>query len=175
MPLNPNQLKFAQLSAGGMNKRQAYREAYPKCGSEKAASTKSQLLWSDPRVVKVVEDIRKASSTVSTLSVREKREFLARTVRCNVQNLSEEDADLVESIKKSYDKDGNFLSEDLRLGSKLKAIEIDNRLAGHNEPEEHKVDVGGGVMLVPVGGASLDEWEKEAVAQQEALKDKQAG
>lgn len=178
-PLNQSQMEFARLVASGLKQGESYLKAYPRCHSVKSSNTKSQLLLSDHRVQAEIRRLQKATETPLTLSVQEKREFLARVVRADVTKIDPDDPNesnesngkLLDSVNRSFDKDGNQLKTTVKMVSKIQAIEADNKLAGHNSPEEHNLNVGGGVMLVPMGGITLNEWEKEAVAQQEAMKD----
>lgn len=175
-PLTPNQATFTKLVAAGGVQITSYMEAFPRCKSRKAANSASQVLLKDPRIQAEIRRLQKATETPLTLSIQEKREFLARVVRADITKIDPDDPDekngqLLDSVNRSYDKDGNQLKTTVKLCSKIQAIEVDNKLAGHNTPEEHNLNVGGGVMLVPMGGVTLDEWEKAAVAQQEALKD----
>lgn len=109
------------------------------------------------------------------MSRYEKRTFLARVARANPlkinpDNPDDENGDLVESVTRHYDREGNHIRTVIKLPSKLQAVEIDNRMTGDNEPEVHELRLGGGVMLVPVGAETLDGWEKHAITQQQELK-----
>jgi hypothetical protein len=143
--------------------------------SKNTASTEATRLEKAPEIKAEIARLKQKTETSATLSRQEKREFLARVVRAEYPQIDPEDPlspnlDLVESMQRHYNKDGELTRISFKLPSKTSAIEIDNKMAGHNEPEEHNVTFEGGVMLVPLGGATLDQWEKEAAKQQEALK-----
>jgi hypothetical protein len=151
-----------------MTKTDAYLDAYPRTRKPETARVSYQKLEKDPRIQKRIKELQEATETDLVLSRQEKREFLARVVRANLGGL-DESSDLLDSVTRRYDKEGNEISTTFKLPSKASCIEIDNKMAGHNEPEEMNVHHDGGVMLVPTGGGTLDEWEKEAVAQQKKL------
>lgn len=159
---------------GEMSKGKCYMEAFPRCRTEEAARKGFSRLENLPHIQAEIKRLQDATETGETLTRQEKRVFLARVVRVNPVAIDpddpeDENADLVEGVTRRYDKEGNHISTSFKMPSKMSAVEIDNKMAGHNEPDEVKHTHGGGVMLVPVGGDSLDEWEKDAVKQQEAL------
>ncbi len=176
-PLTPQQEKFCQLRAGGeMSKTDCYLTAYPRTKKAETARVNYQRLEKDPRISARIKELMQATETDLVLGRQEKREFLARVVRANFKSIDpddpeEENADLIESITRRYNKDGDHIATTIKLPSKATCIEIDNRMAGHNEPEEHLHKHEGGVMLVPTGGGTMDEWEKEAVRQQQELQE----
>lgn len=167
-------LYCANRATGEMGKAESYLASFPRCKSKGSAITSSALLEKDERIQAEIKRLLDATETEETLSRQEKRIRLARIVRVNSLAIDPDDsedanADLVESVKRNFDKDGNHISTTFKIPSKLKAIEIDNRLAGHNEPDEVNHHIDGGVMLVPTGADSLDDWEKDAVKQQGEL------
>jgi len=153
-----------------MSKTEAYMSAFPRTKKRETARSSYQKLEADPRIPARIKELQEATETDLVLTRQEKREFLARIVRANLAEL-DESSDLIESVTRRYDKEGNETGTTYKMPSKAQCIEIDNKMAGHNEPEEVNHNFEGGVMLVPTGGASLDEWEKAAIAQQEALKE----
>lgn len=162
---------FAQLMAGGEKPAvDCYRLAYPKAKNYKAVRNLASRLSKRPDVAAEIKRLQKETESSLTLSRQEKREFLARVVRGNLAEL-DESSDLVESVSRNFDKDGNEIKVTVKMPGKATCIEIDNRMAGHNEPEEYKHTVENGVMLVPVGASTLDEWEKFAAKQQAELKE----
>jgi len=172
MALSTQQTKYCQLRAGGDISRQAaYGQAYPNA-SKKTAGSQGSLLEMKPKILAEIKRLQDATETPLVLSRQEKREFLARVVRADLNSLEKDanNSDLVEHISHNFDKGGNEIKTTYKMPGKAQCIEIDNKMAGHNEPEEHKVTVENGVMLVPVGGATLDDWEKQAAEQQEKLK-----
>lgn len=173
--LTKSQSLYCSNRAGGeMTKVDCYLNAYPRCKSKESAKASWQMLEKQPHIQEEIKRLQDATETSETLTRQEKRVFLARCVRVNglaidPEDSDDENADLVMDVKRSYDKEGNHVGTAFKLPSKLGAVEIDNKMAGHNEPDEVNHTHGGGVMLVPIGGESLDEWEKDAVKQQKGM------
>ena len=168
--LTAKKLRYAQLRAEAMlPKFKCYAEAT----GVKESSAKSQYLYFErcPAVQAEIKRLQKETETKLVLSWQEKREFLARVVRAKVSELPE-DSDLIESIQRHYDRNGNEVRVTIKLPLKSACIDLDNKMAGHNGPEEINVTLEGGVMVVPAFGATLADWEKEAIAQQDGLKKK---
>ena len=168
-------LYCANRVRGEATKVGCYMEAFPRCKSKDAARSSYQDLERLPHIQEEIKRLQDATETSETLSRQEKRVFLARCVRVNALAIDPEDvddpnADLVTDVKRRYDKDGNHVETSFKTPAKLNAVEIDNKMAGHNEPDEVSHHLDGGVMLVPTGGENLDEWEKDAVKQQEGMK-----
>lgn len=172
MVLTPDHVNYCRYRAeGGRNKTQAYLQAFPNA-QPKSANTLAARLEKRAEIQAEINRLQKKTETATVLTRQEKREFLARVVRAKLSDLTEE-SDLVDSKTMYYDKEGNHVRTVLKMPGKATCIEIDNKMAGHNEPEKVDVTVNGGVMFVPVpsGGATLEDWEKASVAQQEVLRD----
>lgn len=182
--LTPQQIAYCQHRAmGELPKYQCYMLAYDCTRNTANAGDGWQRLEKKPEIMEYIKKLQKDTEVAGTLTRIEKRLFLARVVRAswkqfngNPEIIDPEsgeitDGDLINSITTKFDKDGNHLGDKIELPSKLEAIKIDNLMAGHNEPEETNVNLlGQGVMLVPVGGNTQEEWERAAMAQQEELK-----
>jgi hypothetical protein len=170
--LTEEQKIYARHRADGtLGKREAYLAAYPNA-SRKSAPVLASRMDQRPEVRAEIERLQKKTETSTVLTRQEKREFLARVVRAKIGEI-DETSDLCDSKTLYYDKEGNHIRTVLKMPSKAQCVEIDNKMAGHNEPEKVDVTVNGGVMFVPVpsGGATLEDWEKASVAQQEALRE----
>jgi hypothetical protein len=180
--MTENEDKYCHLRALGdpkdgqtLTKYVCYQRAFRDCPKQTASNRATQL-EKRPEIQARIQELKDKTETSLVLSRQEKREFLARAVRVRKSEIDPEDpndpnGDLIESLTRHYDKDGNHVRTTFRMVAKGKAIEIDNKMAGHNEPEEHNINVGGGVMLVPIGkGDAMDEWEKAAAQHQEGLK-----
>ena len=168
-------LYCAARASGEVPKGQCYLNAFPGCKTIKSARSLYQKLDKQPHIQAEMKRLQDGTETAETLTRQEKRVFLARVVRVNPIAIDPDDAedpnaDLIESVTRRYNGEGDHISTTFRVPSKLSAVEVDNKMAGHNEPDEHNHNHNGGVMLVPSGGANLDDWEKDAVKQQEALK-----
>jgi len=135
------QLKFAQGVAQGLCQADAYQAAYPRSNRKSASTNGGRLLRRDD----IQEEIRRLRNLAETLpgspllTIREKREFLARIIRAKVGALADEgpdgpDADLWESVKIT-DR-----SSEYKLPSKLMALKADNDLAGDGEDAEKNSD-----------------------------------
>ena len=123
--LSGPQRKFCEGIVAGLNGTDAYCRAYPK-SSRAASRARAPILLAKDSVQTEITRLRakadeKAGSAVLTLA--EKRSFVARLVRAKVADLPP-DSDLFNSVKRS--KDGI----EFRLPDKLRAIELDNDLAG---------------------------------------------
>lgn len=169
-------LYCANRANGETTKVGCYMEAFPRCKSRDAARQSYQMLEKQPHIQEEIKRLQDATETNETLSRQEKRIFLARVVRANLANIDPDDEDvdggmdLASAVTRRFNKEGDHISTSVSLPSKLAAIEIDNKMAGHNEPDEVNHHLDGGVMLVPTGGDNLDEWEKAAVKQQAAMR-----
>lgn len=124
--------RFCEGIVAGKSATDAYAEAYPRTGRSTARKHASRLM-KDEGVKAEIARLRaqadaKAGSAVLTLM--EKRMFLARLVRCNLRKLNEVDGDLFVSVKHTE------AGTEYRIGCKLKAIEIDNDLAGEGSEAE---------------------------------------
>lgn len=175
--LTEQERNYCALIVEGVTKRNSYLQAFPACTTLKSASVLATRLGKRLEIVAEIKRLRDATETPKTLSRQEKREFLARNVRANREKivgdlesgLGHVDADLVSEITPRYDKEGDRVGTSYKFESKNKSIEIDNLMAGHNEPIETNVNVTSGVLMIPTGGKTLDEWEKTTVSQQEEL------
>lgn len=127
------QAKFCEGIIAGLTATEAYKAAYPR-SSAKAAESSASALLRNPKITEEIQRLRdlateKAGSAVLTLM--EKRMFVARLVRAKVGEL-EHDSDLWNSIKRTD------TGIEYRLPDKLKAIELDNDLAGEGSEAEGK-------------------------------------
>lgn len=151
-----------------MGKKDAYLAVYK--GKTSTAYVASSRFEKNRDIQEKIKWFQNKTETSSTLTRIEKREFLAKVVRAKASDLTD-DSPLVESVTCYYDQMGNLTRKVYSMPSKAACIQIDNKMAGHNEPERVEVNVSGGVMLVPASpcASSLDAWEKLAAEQQEAL------
>lgn len=138
LPKDPRHQRYADGILSGLDGWEAYQRAYT-LGKKKPAKaschTGHKRLKGKPDVIAYLRAIRQQSAGTTLLSVNEKREFFARIVRTPITSLSherEENADLI----KSYSVNESETSSNVRLEKldPLKAIELDNKLAGE-DPE----------------------------------------
>jgi len=64
------------------------------------------------------------------------------------------------TIKKSYDRNGNLVSEETVYPIRLIEMELKKHDEGYREKQEMKVNHSGGVLVAPAEMASIDDWEK---------------
>gem|GEM_PF-2058503 len=88
-----------------------------------------------------VREIQKAAATATTLTIQEKREYLARVVRAKLTDLPD-DSDLWQEITRSMD------SVKRKLPDKLRAIAMDNDLSGEGSEANRE----GVTVVVRIGG-----------------------
>lgn len=120
--ITPKQEAFAQLIVDGNPPSKAFRIAYDSKASVKVVSIMAQRVLKHHLVIRRCQELQSKAEAARTLGRIRKREMLARM--------------LVRPLGQS----GSLSRE------QLKAIEIDNVMAGHNEPE--KIEVSGVGELV---------------------------
>lgn len=122
--LTEKERNFCRNLIGGMNQRTAYLSAGYNASSTESADAAASQVKARPRVSEYLRQLREAAFTANVLSLAEKRDFLARAVRTPLSSISA-DSDLAQGIK--YDREGNA---ELKIPDKLKALELDAKLAG---------------------------------------------
>lgn len=128
---NPKHERFAQLVATGKALGPAYREVY---GDIRGARQAGSRLLSDVDIKQRVAEIQSKSEGKAVLTIAEKREFLRRVVVTPIGQVDEE-SDLCQSAE--YSDTGRKF----KMPDKLKAIELDAKLAGEfTEKVEVKAD-----------------------------------
>ncbi|WP_035614945.1 terminase small subunit [Haloferula sp. BvORR071] len=136
--LNPKQEKFAQLVAQGLGAPRAYGEAgYLGAGGHGAEANGSALL-KKPHVAARVAEIREMADGlgVALLTIVRKRTFLAEVVETPIGSIGPESRLCQEFWEKlempREGEDGKVvLRRRVRMVDKLRAIELDSKLANH--------------------------------------------
>jgi len=127
-PLNTRQKKFVDnYIIKGLSISESVRRAGYSIKSgrvEDAASYGCKLLRQD-RVRAYLTKLKEKEFSKNVLTLAEKRDFLARAVRCDVRN---PDADLVQEVSES-ESEGR-VSKKVKVVDKLKAVELDSKIAG---------------------------------------------
>lgn len=119
--------RFAQLVAAGEEQGKAYQRIYPGVSPASVHASASRLLRN---VKQRVQWLQGRSASATTLSMRERREFLARVVRSKLHALDlEKDGDLVQEIVYNSGEEGGGVKK-LRLPGKRECIMADAELAG---------------------------------------------
>ncbi|CAB4186553.1 hypothetical protein UFOVP1329_25 [uncultured Caudovirales phage] len=125
--------KFCDGIVSGMTQRDAYHAAYPKCGLVACESKASRLV----RMGKITAEINRQRALAETLAgssvltLKEKREFLARVVRTPIGNI-DHTSDLAQGHKEEVnggEEMPTIWKTKIRTIDKIAAIKIDNDLA----------------------------------------------
>jgi phage terminase small subunit len=158
-PLNIRQARFADFVASGMAAGPAYIKAGFQVSRSVAKANASRMLTNATVLARIAE-LRRPQTESCLMSLDEKRRMLARIVRTAIGDL-ESDSPLTAKytrvkvggsargkLKKGTAPRGNEIEEEeiwqIRIEGfdKLRAIELDSKLAGHFTPERVEVDVG---------------------------------
>lgn len=142
---NPSHELFAQHCATGTDKAEAYRTVYPKANPDSARSAGARLF---ANVCERVAELQAASATEKTLTMRERREFLARVVRADLDKLDlDKDGDLIQEKIVTTTEGGTTVK--VKLPGKRECVMSDAELAGELVG---KIDhtTGGEPLSVPV-------------------------
>jgi hypothetical protein len=145
MPILKNQKheRFAQLLATGMSASEAYTKVYKKKG--KVAGSAGGRLLKNVGIQQRLAELQQKAETAAVLTLADKREFLRRVVVTSIGEVDEK-SPLCQSAE--YSEDGRKF----KMPDKLKAIELDAKLAGEfREQVEVKVD-GLGELLKAIRG-----------------------
>jgi hypothetical protein len=153
-PLKARQERFAQRVAQGIPLGRAYEESGYKSRGH-AAYVNGAALFQQSDVKARVAEIQELAAGLGTtlLTIQEKRSFLAELVRTPVGSIGPDSRlcqEFYERVKvQGKPKDGKteaeggelLLRRRIRMGDKLRAIELDSKLAGHfpkagTEPEK---------------------------------------
>jgi hypothetical protein len=119
---NPQHEKFAQLVASGLDRTEAYHRISPEITRDSACTMGSKIFGI---VCQRVRWIQEQSATKLTLTMQERREFLARAVRIHLHKLDlEKDGDLIQEMRP------NAFGVTLKLPGKRECIVTDAELAG---------------------------------------------
>jgi hypothetical protein len=122
---NPKHERFAQLAATGMSARESYRNVYK--AKDSTCETNGPQLLRKTQVAARIAEIRGSLDAEALadclMTLREKREFLAAVVRAVPGELDEK-SPVVQSFKQTVG------GREIRLCDKLRALEIDAKLAG---------------------------------------------
>ena len=162
-PLNVRQERFATLVAGGMPASPAYIQAGYKVSEKVARTSGPRLLAFDSvasRIAAIRSKAEKKAEQSAFLSIAEKREFLAAVIRTPIGEVgpgsvlcaeysSETSAGGVQGkLKRGAAAAGNektaaaLKRTRVKTMDKLRAIELDSKLAGHFAPDELVVETG---------------------------------
>lgn len=130
--------RFVRLIAlGEMSPSEAYRASITTRGTKKTSNEESSKMMKRPEIIarvawfaQRVEERLKEEAEDVVLTVVEKRMFLARVVRTPAGELTK-DSDLCQEWSESSTDVGSSMK--VKMPDKLKAIQIDNDLAGEGD------------------------------------------
>lgn len=139
----------------------AYKMAY-RC-SQSSAETNASRLRENEGVKRRIAELQRASATAATLTMQQRREWIARTVRLNLFHFDKErHGDLVEEIIEESGK------QRIKSASKRACIMDDARLAG-----ELKGDTATATATVALSGYVMTEAEQaELIAMKRAANER---
>lgn len=112
--LTGKQLKFAQSVASGETQTQSYLDAGYKAKDRIVAEVNGSLLMAKPHVAAYVDKLRAEADRKCVMDLVEKRKVLAKIARSD--------------------------SLDVKDSDRIRAIDIDAKLAGHYAPEELNIN-----------------------------------
>lgn len=138
--LSSQHANFCLLMAGGnINQTHAYMECYPSSTYDSARADAPRLL-AKASIQAEVQRLRNLTETSKVMSMAEKREFLAEVKRTPIGDIDESNP-LAQEIHEMETKYG--YRKVIKMMSKKDAVDIDNKMAGHYEPDvvEHNIKV----------------------------------
>jgi len=163
-PLNTRQARFAELVASGMAAGPAYIKAGFAVSSEVAKVNASRLL-TFANVKARIAELRKPQTEECLLTLDAKRRILAEIVRTPIGQLGPESPLCAEyvrlkvsggargKLKRGRSPGGNEVDDpevwQIRVKGydKLRALELDSKLAGHFAPDQVVVETGPETLL----------------------------
>lgn len=146
--------KFCERIVAGDNATIAYLTAYPKSGKEAARKNAPRLMSNDDieAEIQALRDRADSLAGSAVLSLAEKRKFLARIVR--MQGGFKVDDDLVNGVRVKE------FGQEMILPCKLKALELDAKLAGEFDEDRSKAkeaDALQSLMMQIAGGVNASD------------------
>ena len=132
---NPKHERFCQLVATGKALGPAYEAVY---GKARGARQSGSRLLTDVDIKHRVAEIQGKAEGRAVLTIAEKREFLRRVVVTPIGQVNEE-SDLCQAAEYS------LAGQKFKMPDKLRAIELDAKLAGELSAE--KVEIRGDGLL----------------------------
>lgn len=145
MALKPEWKKFIREMNKTGDKIEAYLKAFPKVTSRKSAATSAERLLKKAEIqqlLKINPDIQQKAQqkVVDELAEEIKVEVLtAVEKRAILRKIANGDLDIPEYFVKRDGTVGNYKRKPDAIEI-IKAIETDNRMAGHDAPQKHEVD-----------------------------------
>lgn len=143
---NHSHEQFAQKIATGLDKAAAYRSVYPNAKPSSSCSAGTRLF---KIVQERVNELQRGSATKNTLTMQERREFLARCVRADLNALDlEKDGDLIQEKITTITPQGQETVK-VKLPGKRECIMSDAELSGELV-SHHDLTSNGSPLAAPV-------------------------
>lgn len=143
LPRQVRAQRFADLILSGASQAEAYRAVGFQAKSQAAIATNAHKLANRSDVAAYMEWHRQASATETSLTLKEKRDFLARVVRTGIGDLDHspqsKTGDLIAAVVINESEMGSSIR--ITRLDPLKAIEIDNKLSGDDPEAEALADL----------------------------------
>lgn len=135
LPRDARLQRYADGILEGLEGWQAYKQAFPDCKTKDSAHTGHKRSKGRPDVRRYIHAIRQRQASAAVLSLTHKREFLCRIVTTPLTSIdldspTHKDHDLLKKFRRSSTEAGE--SVDMEKLCSLKAIELDNKLAGED-------------------------------------------
>ena len=119
--LTTKQEMFVQNIINGMSQREAYKSAYScKNMTDNAIDREASLLMKNPKVTQRFTELRDEMVKPTILSAQERLEYLTRVVKGEEK----------ENVHRMYDGEDFSFKEEAELNTKLKAIDLMNKMTG---------------------------------------------
>ncbi len=140
LPKDPRHQRFADRVLAGDSLTDAYLTAGYKA-SRDAARKNAKRLRDRTDVTAYIEAVQQQAAEGAVASLRYKREFLFQIMDTPLMDIDPHDPErkhgrLLKKYKRSASETGE--SEEIEKLDPLKAIALDNELAGHKAPEKHE-------------------------------------
>jgi hypothetical protein len=155
IPKDPRHQRFADELIKGSTLVDAYLAAGFKC-TRVSALQNAKRLRKRADIDAYITSLQRAAADASTLSLLEKRRFLARVVRTPLAKLDPEDPDHAHGdLVKSYSETESQTSSSSRIEKHcpLKAIELDNKLDASSPENEQAAALTEAILSLGSGNA----------------------
>ena len=136
MELTSRQIKFCEeYVKNGLNGTQAYMKAYKNCKKEETATASASRLLRNVKVLSYIEELQEELKDKAIMSAKERMVWLTGVV------IDENREEIY--VKDTENKDIHLGTRNADLNTKLKAIDIMNKMSG-----EYKTILDGNVGIV---------------------------
>lgn len=131
--------RFADFVINGDKPGTAYQKAGYSAKNPQVAAVNASRLMKDAKVKAYIRAAQMKAAQGAVLSLRAKREFLARIVKTPLLQINPrgEDGDLIKKYKVTKNGEGG-VTEEIEKLDPLKAIDLDNKLSGE-DPESNAI------------------------------------